>query len=161
MHTSNQTKRGVTALEVLVGVSIAAMILIAASFSIVTFINTSHAISEKTQALYLAEDGLELVRYVRDNDWANISSLTVENEYYLETTASTVDIGTNPEIVGDFSRAVVFENVYRHGSTHTIVASTTAGSIEDIETKYVTVTISGGDLTQDLSLTSILANIDS
>ena len=92
MYTHKKLFLGVSSIEILIGVSIAATILISASFAIVTFINTSHTISEKTQALYLAEEGIELARYIRDNDWVDISGLTTGNTYYFELTTSSIDI---------------------------------------------------------------------
>jgi type II secretory pathway pseudopilin PulG len=155
-----RNKKGIAAVEMLVGISIAAVVLIAASFSIVTFVNTSHNISIQTQALYLAEEGIELVRYVRDNDWTDISSLTTGATYYIETTVSTIDIGSTPETVGYFTRSVSFENAYRDNTSDDIVASGSPGSYEDTDTKIVTVTVGGGGLSSDVALISILTNIN-
>lgn len=161
MYTHKKLFLGVSSIEILIGVSIAATILISASFAIVTFINTSHTISEKTQALYLAEEGIELARYIRDNDWTDISGLTMGNTYYFELTTSSVDIGSTPETIGNFSRSVTFENVYRHTSTDEILASTSPSVAEDVNTKYITVTITGGSLSDSVSITSILTDINS
>ncbi len=151
--------KGVSAVELLVGVSIAALILISASYSITLFMDASHEVSEKTQALYLAEDGLELTRFVRDNDWANISALTMGTTYYFDVTDSSVGLGLTPEVIGGYSREVVFENVYRDTTTLDIVASTTVGSSADPSTKYVTVTVVWGVPSRTVSLTSILADV--
>jgi competence protein ComGC len=159
MYAACKTRRGVTAVEMLVGVSIAALILIAASTTISTFANTAHNIVTKTQALYLTEDGLELVRFVRDNDWADINSLTEGDTYYIDVDASSVEVGSTPETVGEFTRSVVFENVYRHSSTDDVVASTSPSSVEDTNSKYVTVTVSWGSPVESVSLPSILADI--
>ena len=153
-------KKGIAVVEVLVGVSIAAVVLVAASFAIVTFINTSHKISIQTQALYLAEEGIELVHFVRDNDWTNISTLTTGTTYYLEITPTTVDIGSTPETVGNFSRSLSLENAYRDNTTDSIVANGSPGSSEDTDTKYVTVTISGGGLSSDISIVNVLTNMN-
>ena len=75
--------RGMGLLEVVVSVSIVTVVLIFFSNTFVQFINTGKQVSEKTQALYLAEEGLELMRFVRDNNWADISALTPGTSYAL------------------------------------------------------------------------------
>lgn len=151
--------KGVSAIEILVGVSIAALILIFASDTLAQFLNISHDVSEKTQALYLAEEGLELMRYVRDNNWTSLSALTVGNTYYLNPSSTSVGVGSTPETIGDFSRSVILHNVYRTPTTYDIVASTTSGSALDADAKYVTVVVSWGSPADSVSLTSILADI--
>jgi len=154
------TQKGVSAIEVLVGVSIAGIMLVSSFFAITTFLNASHVLSEKTQAVYLAEEGLELVRFVRDNDWLDISSLTLNTPYYLEITEDEVLVSGTPEVIGDFTRSFVVQNVHRNNATNAIVESTTSGAVPDPNTKYVTVTITWGTPLESVSLTTILANLE-
>lgn len=153
------SQKGITAVEILIAVSIAAVVLVTASYSIFNFVNSAREVAEKTQALYLAEDGLELTRYVRDNAWTNISTLSLNTPYYLNATSSYVHITTSPETVGNFSRSIAFQNVYRN-STDDIVASTTSGSVADDKSKYVTVTVTWGSPTKTVSLSGVLANLN-
>lgn len=153
------SQKGITAVEILIAVSIAAVVLVTASYSIFNFVNSAREVAEKTQALYLAEDGLELTRYVRDNAWTNISTLSLNTPYYLDATSSYVHITTSPETVGNFSRSIAFQNVYRN-STDDIVASTTSGSVADDKSKYVTVTVTWGSPTKTVSLSGVLANLN-
>lgn len=155
---SNLKKRGVTAVEVLVGASIAGVILVMASYAISKFINASSALSEKTQAVYLAEDGIELLRYIRDNDWANIGNLTAGTTYYLAPTATGVHVSGTPESIGSFNRSFVVEQVRRDNSSDDIVPSGAGGSSVDTDTRFITVTIAWGNPAQSISLTSLLAN---
>ncbi len=159
MNVCGLQTKGVSSVELLVGVSIAALILISASYTISMFMSTAQGVTEKTQALYLAEDGMELVRFVRDNDWANISALTVGTPYYLAVTGSSVALGTTPETIGSFSREVIVQNVYRDATTADIVASTTPGSVADPKAKYITVTVTWDTPTKTVSLDSILADL--
>lgn len=160
MQYQFHSQKGITAVEILIAVSIAAVVLITASYSIFNFVNSAREVAEKTQALYLAEDGLELIRYVRDNAWTNISTLSLNTPYYLDATSSYVHITTSPETVGDFSRSIAFQNVYRDSTTDDIVASTTSGSVADNNSKYVTVTVTWGSPTKTVSLSSILVNLN-
>ncbi len=67
MLSKNVYTKGVTSVEMVVGVSIAGLILLFSMYTIHNLINTTRDITLKTNALYLAEDGLELLRFVRDN----------------------------------------------------------------------------------------------
>lgn len=147
-----------TAVEILVGTSIAALILIATTHTVVRFISAAQEISEKTQAVYLAEDGMELVRYIRDTDWATIGALAEDVLYYLAPTESGVVFDASPEVLGEYTRSVVVHDVYRSNTTDDIVASTTAGSSPDADTRYITITVTWGVPTQSVSLVSIFSN---
>lgn len=153
-----QARRGVISIEMVVGVSIAGLILVYAMYTVAQFVNNAHVVSEKTQALYLAEDGLELIRFIRDEAWSNVSSLPLNTARYLEVTASAVSVTTTPETVGEYSRSFTLSNVYRD-SDDDIVASTTSGSVADPDSKYVTVNVTWDGGTESVSLTSILADI--
>lgn len=155
---SNQYTRGVTAVEILVGASIAGVILVMASYTISHFISASFALSEKTQAVYLAEEGLEMVRYIRDNQWSTIGNLTVGTPYYLIPTGTGVTIGGTSETIGAFNRSFVVDRVYRDNTSQDIVASGSSGSSSDADTRSVTVTVTWGNPTESVSLTSILTN---
>jgi len=150
---------GVTSIEVVIGVSLAGIIVVYSANSIVQFINTARDITFETQALYLAEEGLELVRYIRDNDWTEIGTLSLGSTEYLEVTSSDVSVSGTAEVIDEFTRSFSVENVYRSPGTFDIVASTTGGGVADPDSKYVTVTVSWGNPIQNVSLTTILTNI--
>ncbi len=152
-------KLGITSIEVVLGVSLAGIIIAYTANSITQFINTSRDVTIQTQALFLAEDGLELVRYVRDNDWTDISALSLGSTQYLSVTSSDVTITGTPEVIDEFTRSFSVENVYRNTTSFDIVASTTGGSAADPDSKYVTMTVSWGNPTDSVSLTTILTNI--
>jgi hypothetical protein len=141
-------------------VSIAGLILVFTLYSIMEFINSAHDVNEKTAALYLAEDGLELVRFMRDNDWDTIDGFALNTTAYLEVTSTGAVPTTTPEVLDSFTRSFVIENVYRNTSSDDIVASTTSGSAPDTDSKYVTMSVSWGTPIKNVSLTTILTNIN-
>ncbi len=151
--------RGFTAVEVLVGVALASVILIFAANTVALFINAGRVVSEKTKALYLAEDGLELMRFVRDESWNTISVLPVGSTRYLGVTSSLITTTTTPEVIDGFRRSFSVQNVYRDATTNDIVASTTGGSVADTSSKYITMSVAWGTPTTTISMTSILADI--
>jgi hypothetical protein len=148
---------GITSVEVVIGVSIAALIVVYAMNSISLYVNGARDVSDKTQALYLAEEGLELVRFIRDQNWTNISSLTINTPYYIGITGTNITTTTTPQTFGIFTRSFTVQNVYRDSSSSDIVSSSTGGSVADTSSKYVTVTVAWS--TKSLSLTSIVTDI--
>ena len=159
MTNQSTTRRGVTSLEVVMAVSIAGVIIAYAGNVIAQFVSSARDVTSQTQALYLAEEGLELIRFIRDEDWSDITSLPLATTRYLNITATDIEPSTSPEIIGDFTRSFQVTNVYRNSSTDDIVASTTGGSVADPDSKYVTVSVSWDTPTTTVSLTSILTNI--
>jgi hypothetical protein len=151
--------RGVTAVEVAIGVSIAALVLVYAMTTIGLFINAGRTASERTKAVYLVEDGFELLRYVRDGSWNTISGLSSNTTYYLSVTGTGVYVVTTPQTIDGFTRSFRISNVYRNSSDD-IVASTTSGSSADTSSKYITMTVTGGVSTTTVSMVTILTEID-
>lgn len=160
MHATVSTwRRGVTSLEVVIGVSIAAIILVFAVHSITEFVNVGRTTGEKTKAIYLAEDGLELLRYIRDNNWTNISGLSLNTTYYLNVTSTGASVTTATQTVDGYRRSFRLTSVYRN-SGDDIVASTTSGAVLDTHSKYVTMTVTWGTPTSTVAITSLLTEID-
>lgn len=151
-------RRGITSIEVVIGVSIAGIVIVFAANAVSLFINGAREVTEKTQALYLAEEGLELIRFMRDEDWNELGSLSTNAIHYLDISPTTVSTAGGAEVIGDFTRSFTVANVYRNGDDD-IVASTTGGSTADTDAKYVTVTVSWNAGADDVSLSTILANI--
>lgn len=152
---------GFTSIEVIIGVVIAGVVFIYAGNAIGSFINTARDVTLKTEALYLAEDGLELVRYMRDNNWTNMSAIPADTTRYLSVSSTTVRATTTSEVIGIYRRSFTVQNVYRNSSTDDIVASTTGGSVADSDSKYVFMNVSWGSPTTTVTLTTILADIES
>ena len=152
--------RGVSGVEMLIGISLAALVLVFTTHAIVRYVNVGSDISDKTVALYLAEEQLELVRYVRDEAWTNISTLTNGTTYYIDIGPASISITSTPQPIGQYQRGFFVKDVYRN-SDDDIVASTTPGSTADADTKYVTSFVTWGSSSSTVSLTSIVADIES
>ncbi|MCA9363811.1 hypothetical protein KC727_01170 [Candidatus Kaiserbacteria bacterium] len=147
--------RGITAVEALVGITIVAMVLVFGAHTVIRFLTVGGEVGEKTQALYLAEEGLEMVKFIRDVEWDTIAGLTDGATYYLSVSGVSVVVSGTPETIGIFSRSFVVEPVERNADDD-IVASGT----DDDDSKYVTVTVSWGSPAQSLSFTTIVADIN-
>ncbi len=154
---SSGGERGVTAIEVAIGVSIASVVLIFSMQSLSLFINTGRAVSEKTKTVYLAEDGLELVRYLRDESWTTLSALSTTGTHYVSVTASAVAATTTVQVIDGYTRSFKISNVYRNASDD-IVASTTGGAVADTDSKYIEMRVVGGTPVATTSIMTILTN---
>lgn len=94
--------------------------------------------AEAREAVLIAEEGAEIVRFLRDADWTdNIVSLTAGTNYYAESSGTTWMLTTTDpgSVQGKYTRTIVFELVYRDGSD--IAPSGT----EDIDARSFTITV--------------------
>ncbi|MDP3934715.1 MAG: hypothetical protein Q8Q46_00605 [Candidatus Giovannonibacteria bacterium] len=136
--------RGFGILEIVIAVSIISATIFSLSF---VFIMASRLESEslnKIRANFIAEEGLEAMRFLRDQSWAaNLGSLSAGTTYYLAftTTTSTWSAGTNgSEIDNLFLRKVTAENVSRDPSTQNIESIYNAAN-NDPDTKKINVSV--------------------
>ena len=149
-------ERGVTAIEIVVGVALVSTIITFSAQAMGQFLKTGREVADKTQALYLAEDALELARLVRDEDWTDINAVNDNGttDYAFSYAAPDVTMSAGTEAIGAFTRSVRFLPLERNGNDDIVTSGT-----EDDDGKIVTalVTWSGG--TKSVSLSTILANV--
>lgn len=113
----------------------------------------------RIQAAFIAEEGLEAARILRDNGWsANIASQTLGAPLYLSFDGTTWKATTtNAFVDGVFQRTLVLDSVYRDGSKNIV---STGGTL-DTNIRKATVSISWreGTATTTHSLATYLTNI--
>lgn len=135
---SSQSERGFMTIEVLIGVFIITISILASMAVVQKSIYISRQAVHFSQANFLLEEGVEVVRITRDNDWSNISSLILNTDYYPLFSAGSWSLSITPNTVGIFTRKINIANVKRDDSTKDISSIGT----EDSGTKLVTVTVS-------------------
>ena len=130
--------------ETLIVISIISVSIIAfmavAQKSIFISRQSTHAV----EAAFLLEESAEAVRIVRDNAWSNVSTLTLDTDYYPTFSGGTWTLSLTPNVVGIFTRTVSVASVKRDDVTGDI---STTGT-DDPGTRLITVTVSwreGGD----------------
>lgn len=151
--TRSDLMRGFGLIEILV-----ASAIISASFiSLIAVANSSFRLVSgnvyRVQAEFLAEEGVEVVRILRDESWSgNLSGVLDGTIYYpiFNTSLSVWSITeTDPGLIdGTFSRTLFFEDVYRRDSDDDIVALASPDTKTlDAGTKRVTSRVlwNGGD----------------
>lgn len=142
--------------EILIGIGIVTLVVAFVGVSVVQFIETRNTIMSDTKKVFLAEEGYEMVRFLRDSDWTNLSNLSLNTNYYLEVATSTIDATTTPQVIdAEFLRLFRLVSVYRDGSDN-VVASTTPGATIDNDARQIEISV--GNSTGTTTIRSILMN---
>jgi type II secretory pathway pseudopilin PulG len=154
-------EKGALLVEVLIGSAIIASVLVLLAGSLVRFNLLAVDNLRRTQAAFLATEGLEAVRSLRDTSWTEaVATLTPNTDYYLAWQGDQWSLSATPSLVdGRFDRAVRVEEVYRDANND--IAET--GTL-DPDTWLVTASVSWptgrGTTTKQLSayLTNLFDN---
>jgi Tfp pilus assembly protein PilV len=128
---------GFMLVEVLVAVSIITAAVLATMTVAQKSIQVSRQALHTAQVAFLLEEGAEAVRIVRDSAWTNISSFSLDTDYYPVFSSNTWSLSSTPNTVGDFTRIVRLTSVNRDDTTKDISET---GTI-DPDTKLVTVNV--------------------
>ena len=162
MKNKKYSEDGSVLLEALVVTSIFLIIILGLAGTLSFIVKASLANVMKIQASYLAEEGLEAVRLLRDASWAmNIAGEVSGVPFYLNFNGSSwVKTAVNTYVDETFERKTTFSDVYRDSSQN-IVSS---GGTLDPNIKKVTVAVYwnsyGATTTRSLStyITNVFSN---
>lgn len=159
LRMGNGRQAGVTLVEVVIGISIIAIAVVAIGYSVTQYVEARAALLNDAKGAYLAEEGYEIIRAIRDTDWNTIEALTIGTTYYLDVSTTTIAITNTPEIIDTtFNRSFVVQHVYRNASDD-IVISTTPGATVDDGSREVEITVGGpnGTSTFEAIITNVFA----
>ena len=140
MNSSKQNGYGLV--EIIIVVTVGIMVFLAVSECLNSFLKIAIQNTDTTESLFLAKSSLEQARAVRDEDWANISSLTPGNSYYftsnLDSPAKWISqTGTKSE--GKYTIWVVASEVERDNNDDIV---STGGTYTDSNTLKITSNVS-------------------
>lgn len=151
MKTHKQ--KGIALVEILVVIAIIGVAILSLYELVVISRATTSNQLRRTQALALAQEGVEATRNLRDQGWsANIEPLSTGTDYYVTLSGSSWALTTtNPGPIDTlFTRTLVFENVNRDANSNI----SESGS-SDPDTRKVTATVSWTE--RDKARTATLA----
>ncbi|TSC60881.1 MAG: Uncharacterized protein G01um1014107_214 [Parcubacteria group bacterium Gr01-1014_107] len=154
----DKNSRGLSMVELVVASAILSLFLVALSLSYVAFLRLASVNLNSVKATFLAEEGIEAVRFLKDADWQNIASLNTGLNYHLNFTGLSWQIVSNETLIDGFSRSLIFENVFRD-SNGKIVES---GGTLDQGSRKLSVSVSwlsGGATTTTRSISTYIADI--
>lgn len=124
--------------EILIAISIITVLVLAVMGVAQKSVSISRQSFHTAQAGFLLEEGAEATRIFRDNAWANISSLSINTNYYPTFGSGTWILSATPNTVGIFTRSVSVANVNRDATTSDISNI----GVNDPDTKLITITAS-------------------
>lgn len=152
-------QKGVGVIEIIIVVAIAGIALFGISGVSSYALGVMNDRKALLEASYLAEEGMEAARSVRDEGWAsNIAGLTTGSNYYPVISGSKWMLSsTDPGVInGRYTRRVVFENVNRDSSDNIVTTGGTLDANTKKVTAYVSWTERGG--TKEINLITYLTN---
>lgn len=143
--------RGFGLVEVLVAVSIIAITSVSIFNVYTAYLRAELNNVKSVKAAFLMEEGLEVVRLLRDTSWSSyIAPVTASTTQYLNWTGSAWQFTTTPQMIDTrYARTVVFTAVYRDANNR-IAASGTL----DPNTRGFTVAVAWPDDNTALSTTT-------
>ena len=139
--------------EVVVGAAIIAVTLVAMIVGVTRLGALGQNNLRLTQSALLLEEGAEILRIWRDQDWTNIANLTPGNNYYYAFNGSSWATSTVLTMIDStFERKFQITAVNRDSASQNISSS----GVVDTGTRLATITVSWNDhvatTTQTLSL---------
>lgn len=154
-----KSTKGVTLIEALIATSIIMAFLVAIMSVHNTYLSSSFSDLFEVKATYLAEEGIEAVKGLRDVSWTdNIASQTNDIPYYLAFSNGAWTLTSTPLLIDSkFSRSITFSAVNRNASSDIV----TSGGTPDSNIKKVTVVVSWplGGTTATRSIETYITNI--
>lgn len=135
--------------ELIVISAVLSIIVIAASYVAKKSIEVSSRTIHTMEASFLLEEGVEVMRILRDTNFDNIDpNLVGSNDQYLTLVSNTWSLIDTPQNNGIFTRIINIYPVYRDSTTSDIVKS---GGVLDSGTAFITVTVSWQEGTEILT----------
>ncbi len=159
MFVSSHNFKGFSLVEVLVAISIILVFLTALIGTYNLYLRIAFENSDVAKAAYLAEEGIEAVKLLRDTSWdEKILTLSMGTPYYIGFSSGTWQTIATPSYVDSlFERVVIINNVYRDGNSDIV----TSGGTLDENIKKVTARVSwfhrGATTTKEMS--TYIANL--
>lgn len=109
-------KAGFGLVEAVFAAAIAAAFIVVMASVNTAYLSTSYGKGDEIEATFLAGEGVEAVKSIRDNSWSSLYSSVVNgNSYALALTASWA-ISPGTETIGRYTRVITFAPVYRGAS---------------------------------------------
>ena len=151
------SKKGFLLIELLVAIGIVTTALTALVQLEGSLLKVKRVGIDKIAATYLAEEGLEVVRYVRDNaqDWTTfVNKCPSSCRRKVSSGDWDLDSTSGSESLGKFTRTIQLQAVKR---TSGVIV--TSGGTDDPNSKKIVVTVSWGIPTKSVVLESYVMNL--
>lgn len=138
-----QQNKGVGLIEILVAIAIIGLILtsLAGLGNFILKINQQN--KQSVIAAFLAQEAIEAIRAIKEENWNLIANLTDSNPYHPIKAGSPLKwvLTAGAETINGLTRQITVSPVYRDTNDNII----TSGGILDPETKKITAVVSWND----------------
>lgn len=135
-------KKGISLIEVIIACTIISLCTVSTAVVYGNLVSLSTQNTAKVQAAFLLDEGVEAIKSMRDDTWANIASTTPgATNYFLWTTDRWKATTTFSSIDNTFIRTFTVSSVYRDVNFN---ISTSTGT-NDVGTKKVDIDVSWWD----------------
>lgn len=152
------SQKGAGLIELLIAIAIIATSFFSIAQISIMAMTAAQDRTDKAKALALAQEGIEVVRTMRDGSFTNnIGTLTFGSTYYAVISGGKWTLSaSNPGVLlNKFTRTVVLSNVSRDINDNIV----TAGGTNDPKTKKVTASVSWGNPVKTVQLIAYIADI--
>ncbi len=146
MIMARTTRGGIGLVEVVIAAAIISGALVAVLSVMTRYLALGLSNPERVQAAYLAEEGVEIARALRDTSWASFAALSTSTSYHLSFNGLSWSATTTAtSSIPGFTRTLALDSVYRRSSDHDIVpATSTDAKYLDPDARLVTVSVVWG-----------------
>ncbi len=134
-----KTTQGISLVEIIIGAAIISAGILSINMVYNTYVQYALANQRNAEAAYLAQEGLEVMAFLRDGSWdTNIRTLSTTTPFYLTFSGGTWATTTSQQYVdGIYLRSVSVSDVKRDANND--IAST---GTYDPDVKLITVSVS-------------------
>jgi hypothetical protein len=157
-------RNGQSLIEVLLGLGLGAVFMIAAASVIAPALRTNTQVTQVQARSQIANELVENVESWASGNWNGVLALATgtANTYYLNTATSSFSVATGTQAVifnsSTYGRYFYLSDVYRDSNGN--VTSTTTGNNYDPSTKLVTIIVAASSsLTSSAGTTTVIAYI--
>lgn len=151
-------KKGFGLIEIIIASAVISVALISLSQVFVLANRLTLRATEQVRANFIAEEGIEVMRFLRDKSWSShLGNLSLATNYYVVFATSTSAWSittTNPGLIDEtFQRVIRASSVLRDTSDDIVVS----GGTVDPDTLKITSTVTWGNAEQ-ISVETYLTN---
>lgn len=140
VKSNNINKKGISLVEVILASSIIGLSMVYIVNVYGNFMKLSLENTDKIQAVFLLDEGVEAMKTMRSYSWSSIASSTAGIDYYLLWQDGRWQSTTSPLLIDNkFVRKYQTVDVYRDPSTLNIV---TSGGVLNNDSKLINIDIS-------------------
>lgn len=148
-------------LEAVIVVSIITVAFAALLSTAAYFLRGGLRAADSVQTAFLLEEGVEAVRFLRDNGYATYITplVATTTTLYLERTSTGWRASSSPSLVlNEYRRTIALARVYRRNSDDDIVPAS-SGDPKTIDTHTTRLTVTVGNTEGSTSLSTYVADI--